>query len=58
MVATRERLIDNLYSGLDPSPDEEIVLRIGQGGKLSWTVSNDVLTVMGANGALSAFKVS
>jgi|GEM_PF-2373646 len=58
MVATRERLIDNLYSGLDPSPDEEIVLRIGQGGKLSWTVSNDVLTVMGANGALSAFKLS
>ena len=58
MLATRERLIDNLYSGLDPSPDEDIALRIGQGGLLSWTISNHALTVKGANGALTTFALT
>ena len=58
MLATRERLIGNLYSGLDPAPDQEAALRLGSNGALSWLIANGKLTVTEANGLVTDFPLT
>jgi len=58
MLATRERLIGNLYSGLDPAPDKEAALRLGSNGALSWLIDNGKLTVTEANGLVTDFPLT
>jgi len=58
MLATRERLIGNLYSGLDPAPDQEAALRLGSNGALSWLIANGKLTITEDNGLVTDFPLT